>query len=81
MTRLDTSDPRTDVDDLRGDLVADGKGPREDAERRHRDVEIAAGDRQRPNDRLPGPGYRVWEVLPFQLAGFGEDQLLHRVPP
>jgi hypothetical protein len=64
-------------EDFCSDLVSHRVGAREEAERRHRDVEVAARDRKRTNHCLPRAGLRVRGVLPFELAGFDEDQLLH----
>ncbi len=43
-------------DDLGDGLVADGERPGEDPERRHRQVEVAAGDGERPDDRAARVG-------------------------
>jgi len=66
-------------DHLGDDLMPDRERPREDSERRHRQVKIAAGHGQRTHDR----GARILadeigDLLPGDVSGVVEDELAHR---
>jgi hypothetical protein len=68
-----------------GEHLGDALVPHRDRHRqrrpagRHRAVEVARRDRDRPHQRLPPVlEIRLRHVLPRQLAGSGQNQLAHR---
>lgn len=72
-------DAGTDSDHLCGDLMADRIRAGEDPEAGHGGIEVAAGDREWPHNRVADTRFGVRGLLPFQHSGPDEDQVFHGV--
>jgi hypothetical protein len=72
----------SDCDYVGHRLMPDGKGPREEPERRHRLVEVAPRDSERTHERTSRVReVRIRDFLPVNPSGFEECELAHRQPP
>jgi hypothetical protein len=78
IARLAKPDLVPDGDHLGDSLVAEREGAREKTGHRHRQVEIASSDRERPDDSAGrARGHRVRRFLPFDAPRFDVGQLAH----